>query len=74
MLVSVYVKTFLMLFSAVSSLIKGYPNTYTFAKAIAEEVVQRGAGNMPVSIVRPAVGKTRYVCSLRLYVVMAQPI
>ena len=39
------------------SLIKGYPNTYTFAKAIAEEVVRSRAGDMPISIVRPAVGK-----------------
>ncbi|KAJ8707570.1 hypothetical protein PYW07_011247 [Mythimna separata] len=48
-------------FEAIANdLIKGYPNTYTFAKAIAEEVVRSRAGDMPVSIVRPAVVISSY--------------
>ncbi|XP_063898654.1 putative fatty acyl-CoA reductase CG5065 [Helicoverpa armigera] len=43
-----------------ADLIKGYPNTYTFAKAIAEEVVRSRAGDMPISIVRPAVVISSY--------------
>ncbi|XP_035456388.2 fatty acyl-CoA reductase wat [Spodoptera frugiperda] len=36
-------------------LIKGWPNTYTFTKAIAEELVRTRAGELPVCIVKPAV-------------------
>ncbi|KAJ8706212.1 hypothetical protein PYW08_010838 [Mythimna loreyi] len=42
------------------NLIKGYPNTYTFAKAIAEEVVRSQGGDLPISIVRPAVVISSY--------------
>uniref|UniRef100_A0A2A4JY42 Fatty acyl-CoA reductase n=1 Tax=Heliothis virescens TaxID=7102 RepID=A0A2A4JY42_HELVI len=34
-------------------LTKGWPNTYTFTKAIAEEIVRSSAGDLPVTIVRP---------------------
>ena len=38
-------------------LLGGWPNTYTYTKAVAEEIVKKEAGNMPVGIFRPAVGK-----------------
>ncbi|XP_022824026.1 fatty acyl-CoA reductase wat-like [Spodoptera litura] len=38
-----------------SGLIKGWPNTYTFTKAISEELVRRRAGDLPICIVKPAV-------------------
>ncbi|XP_075988609.1 fatty acyl-CoA reductase wat-like [Anticarsia gemmatalis] len=40
--------------------IKGYPNTYTFAKAIAEEEVRRWTGRIPACIVRPAIVISSY--------------
>lgn len=33
-----------------------WPNTYTFTKALAEDVVRRAATNLPVGIFRPAIG------------------
>ncbi|CAB3237543.1 unnamed protein product [Arctia plantaginis] len=36
-------------------MIKGWPNTYTFTKAIAEEVVRLNCGDIPVCVVRPPV-------------------
>ncbi|XP_075988921.1 fatty acyl-CoA reductase wat-like [Anticarsia gemmatalis] len=38
-----------------AELIKGWPNTYTFTKAIAEELVNRTAGDLPACIVRPPI-------------------
>ncbi|XP_049707023.2 fatty acyl-CoA reductase wat [Helicoverpa armigera] len=35
------------------ALTKGWPNTYTFTKAVAEEMVRTDAGDLPVTIVRP---------------------
>ncbi|XP_022823967.1 fatty acyl-CoA reductase wat-like [Spodoptera litura] len=43
-----------------ANLIKGYPNTYTFTKSIAEEVVRSLAGEMPTCIIRPAVVISSY--------------
>ncbi|KAJ8707572.1 hypothetical protein PYW07_011249 [Mythimna separata] len=37
------------------ALIKDWPNTYTFTKAIAEELVRTSAGDLPVCIVKPPV-------------------
>lgn len=34
-----------------------WPNTYTFTKALAEDVVRRNAAKIPVGIFRPAIGK-----------------
>lgn len=39
------------------TIIKGYPNTYTFTKVLAENVVQQSAQNLPVTIFRPGIGK-----------------
>ncbi|KAJ8706206.1 hypothetical protein PYW08_010832 [Mythimna loreyi] len=46
--------------SITPGLIKDWPNTYTFTKAIAEELVRTSAGDLPVCIVKPPV----VVCSL----------
>lgn len=37
------------------SLIAGRPNTYTFTKALAERMLQRERGALPVAIVRPSI-------------------
>lgn len=39
------------------TLIKGFPNTYTFTKVLAEDIVQNYAGNLPVTIFRPGIGE-----------------
>ncbi|KAJ2943413.1 hypothetical protein O0L34_g12222 [Tuta absoluta] len=36
-------------------LIKNWPNTYTFTKAIAEEACRQASSELPISIVRPAI-------------------
>ncbi|KAL0118735.1 hypothetical protein PUN28_009421 [Cardiocondyla obscurior] len=41
--------------SITPSLIDGWPNTFTFTKAIAEDTVLRYGGSMPVCIVRPSI-------------------
>lgn len=33
-----------------------WPNTYTFTKAVAENVIKKQAGDMPIGIFRPAIG------------------
>lgn len=38
-------------------LCKDWPNTYTFTKALAEDLVKTRAKHLPVAIIRPAVGK-----------------
>ncbi len=40
------------------SLIGNRPNTYTFTKALAETMLLKEAGNLPLAIVRPSIGKT----------------
>ncbi|KAJ8706260.1 hypothetical protein PYW08_010886 [Mythimna loreyi] len=42
-------------------LIKGWPNTYTFTKAIAEEVVRASATELPVCVVRPPIVVSSYL-------------
>lgn len=39
------------------SLIGKRPNTYTFTKALTEQMLLKEAGNLPVAIVRPSIGK-----------------
>lgn len=46
-----------MFLSYVNSLIGNRPNTYTFTKALAEDMLQNESGNLPVAIVRPSIGK-----------------
>lgn len=38
-------------------LIGNKPNTYTFTKALAEEILVQNSGNLPVAIVRPSIGR-----------------
>lgn len=48
---------YVLLFS--SRLLQGWPNTYTFTKALCEEMlVEEGVG-LPISIFRPAAGQSR---------------
>ncbi|XP_044764594.1 uncharacterized protein LOC123321154 [Coccinella septempunctata] len=37
------------------SLIKDWPNTYAFTKAIAEDLLKRAAGNLPIAVLRPSI-------------------
>ncbi|XP_076178777.1 fatty acyl-CoA reductase wat [Ptiloglossa arizonensis] len=37
-----------------------WPNTYTFTKAVAESIVKKGAGDLPVGIFRPAIVISTY--------------
>jgi len=39
------------------TIIKGYPNTYTYTKVLAEDVIQQHAQKLPVTIFRPGIGK-----------------
>ncbi|KAH8243954.1 hypothetical protein KR032_011757, partial [Drosophila birchii] len=41
--------------SVTSSLIGSFPNTYTYTKALAEDVIRREAGNLPLCIFRPSI-------------------
>jgi fatty acyl-CoA reductase len=38
-------------------LIKDWPNTYTFTKCLAEDLVRTQAKGLPVAVFRPAIGK-----------------
>lgn len=42
-------------FQLTPSLIGKRPNTYTFTKALAEQMLMEEAGNLPVAIVRPSI-------------------
>lgn len=37
------------------SIIKSFPNTYTFSKSIGERVVQAEKGSLPLCIIRPSI-------------------
>lgn len=39
------------------SLLGGHPNTYSFTKQLAENVLLGEHGDVPVAIVRPSIGK-----------------
>lgn len=38
-------------------LIKPWPNTYSFSKAIAEELLRRSAMDLPIVVIRPSISK-----------------
>jgi len=42
------------------NLIGSRPNTYTFTKALAEQMLQRERGSLPVAIVRPSIVLSSY--------------
>lgn len=46
------------------SLIGKRPNTYTFTKALTEQMLLAEAGNLPVAIVRPSIGNSKRFLSL----------
>uniref|UniRef100_A0A0A1XFL8 Fatty acyl-CoA reductase n=2 Tax=Zeugodacus cucurbitae TaxID=28588 RepID=A0A0A1XFL8_ZEUCU len=43
-----------------ATIIKGYPNTYTYTKVLAEDIVQNYAEKLPVTIFRPGIVITTY--------------
>ncbi|CAH0699601.1 unnamed protein product [Spodoptera exigua] len=47
--------------SITAELIKDWPNTYTFTKAIAEELIRTTAADLPVAIVKPPLVLTSYM-------------
>lgn len=40
-------------------LISGWPNTYTFTKCLAEDLVRSMSKDLPVTIFRPAIGNSK---------------
>lgn len=55
-------------------LIGDRPNTYTFTKALAETMLLKESGNLPVAIVRPSIGmcfkrsnKWYFYCEFEFY-------
>jgi len=40
-----------------SALLGSFPNTYTYTKALAEDVILKEAGGLPLCIFRPAVSE-----------------
>lgn len=46
---------------------KDWANTYTFTKALAEDLVKRKAKHLPTAIVRPAVGERSEMLKWRLF-------
>jgi hypothetical protein len=54
-------------------LLKEWPNTYAFTKAIAEDVVQEFGKDLPIAVVRPAVGEELIISfsfSIKKYIVI----
>lgn len=45
-----------------------WPNTYAYTKAVAEHVIREEAGNLPVGMFRPAIGKPSAFFSVYMYV------
>lgn len=39
------------------SMLGDWPNTYTFTKALAEQVIQKEARGLPIAVFRPGVGQ-----------------
>ncbi|KAF9424208.1 hypothetical protein HW555_000601 [Spodoptera exigua] len=44
------------IYNITSSLIKNWPNTYTYTKAVAESLVEAMGKDLPICVVRPAIG------------------
>jgi len=44
----------------------GWPNTYTYTKAIAEDTVSAFAGDLPVAVFRPSISKYQVISKWRL--------
>lgn len=43
------------MFHLISRLVGNCPNTYTYTKALAEQVLEMECGNVPLTIVRPSI-------------------
>ena len=41
----------------VNSVLEDWPNTYTFTKALAENMILTDKNQLPISIFRPSIGK-----------------
>lgn len=41
-------------------IIQPYPNTYTYTKALAEQIVRKYANNLPIAIIRPSIVTTTF--------------
>lgn len=41
-------------------ILKDYPNTYTFTKVLAEDVVKNAGQDLPIVILRPGIGKLTF--------------
>lgn len=48
----------LIVLCSVYSLLGDWPNTYTFTKALAEQVVEKEGKGLPIAVFRPAVGES----------------
>ena len=49
------------LVSNTTEILGSYPNTYTFTKALCERLIKRRRGDLPMTIVRPAIINTSYL-------------
>lgn len=52
-----YFLVFIFIFTLMLRLIGNQANTYTFTKALAENVLVKEANTLPITIVRPSIGK-----------------
>lgn len=50
-------KCWLIVPCSIYSLLGDWPNTYTFTKALAEQVVEKEGKGLPIAVFRPAVGE-----------------
>lgn len=46
--------------SVARRIIQPYPNTYTYSKALAEQIVRKYGSNLNISVVRPSIITTTY--------------
>lgn len=51
-------KCLLIVPCSIYSLLGDWPNTYTFTKALAEQVVEKEGKGLPIAVFRPAVGES----------------
>lgn len=49
-----------------STVIKGWPNTYTFTKCLAEDLIRTTGKGLPIVVFRPAIGKEIFILQKQL--------
>ncbi|KAG5862609.1 hypothetical protein JTB14_017406, partial [Gonioctena quinquepunctata] len=54
-------------------LVKEYPNTYTFTKNIAEDLVRQCGNDLPIGVVRPAIVVMTYQEPIRAWINFFRP-